>query len=96
MPQPICQCQTTPKEDERITTVTLEMPLGLLKQLEEAAALQGGDYREMLLCFVRDGLDNSSFKVKREQFVKHVREILAKHGIKPTGVDEEVFNKILY
>ncbi len=95
MPQPICECQTTPKEDER-TTVTLEMPVGLLKQLEEAAALQGTDYREMALCFLRDGVGNSSFKVKREQFVKHVREILEKHGVKPTEVEEEVFNKILY
>lgn len=95
MPQPICECQTTPKEDER-TTVSLEMPVGLLKQVEEAAALQGIDSREMLLCFVRDGVSTSSFKVKREQFVKHVRGILEKHGITPTAVEEEVFNKILY
>ncbi len=95
MPQPICECQTTPKEEER-TTLTLEMPVGLLKQLEAAATLQGTDYREMALCFLRDGVSSSGFKVKREQFVKHVREILEKHGVKPTEVEEEVFNKILY
>lgn len=95
MPQPICDCQTAPKEDER-TTVTLEMPTVLLRQLEEAATLQGTDYQEMLLCFLRDGLGARNFKVKREQFVQHIREILAKHGVKPTDIEEDVFNKILY
>ncbi|MEW6594056.1 MAG: hypothetical protein AB1413_04205 [Thermodesulfobacteriota bacterium] len=91
----VCQCQKSAKEGEQTTPVTLEMPVGLLRQLEEAAAVEGGDYREVLLCYARQGLAGSSAKLKREQFVEHAREVLQRHGVQ-TNVLDEIFSKFLY
>jgi hypothetical protein len=95
MQQTVCQCQSSAKEGAEVTTVTLEMPVGLRKQLEEAAAVEGSDYREVLLCYARQGLAGSSAKLKREQFVEHAREVLTRHGVQ-TNVLDEIFSKFLY
>ncbi len=94
MNETLCQCQTTPDAHER-TTITMEIPVGLLKQLQEAAALAGTDYQALLRCYAQQGLINSSAKLKRGQFAEHAREVLKNHGVHSSAI-EEIFNKFLY
>ena len=95
MKETLCQCQTTQAENDRTTPITLEIPAGLLGQLQEAAALAGTDHHSLLLCYARQGLIDSGAQLKRGQFVEHVKEALESHGIQ-TNVIEEIFSKFLY
>lgn len=95
MKETLCQCQTTQAENDRTTTLTLDIPVVLLEQLQEAAALAGTNHQSLLLCYARDGLINSGAQLKRGQFVEHVKEALEKHGVQ-TNVIEEIFRKFLY
>ncbi len=95
MKETLCQCQTTQAENDRTTTITMEIPVVLLGQLQEAAALAGTDHLSLLICYARQGLINSGTQLKRGLFVEHVKEALEKHGIQ-TNVIEEIFSKFLY
>lgn len=94
MKETLCQCQTNRGETDH-TTITMEIPATLLDQLQEAATLAGTDYRDLLICYAREGLINSGAQLKRGQFVEHVRDVLEKHGVKTNAI-EEIFKKILY
>ncbi len=77
------------------TSVTLEMPVVLVEKLQEAAALDGTDYRAIINCYIEQGLSNSMPEVKRLQFKEHVKEIMEKQGIQTKSVDE-VLRKIQF
>lgn len=95
MKETLCQCRTTPAENDRATTLTMEIPVGLLGELREAAALAGTDHRSLLICYARQGLIDSGAQLKRGRFVEHVREVLERHGVHPKAV-EEIFSKFPY
>ena len=95
MKETLCQCQTTPNENDRTTAITMEIPVGLLEQLQEAAAVAKTDYQSLLLCYAKQGLIDSGAQLKRGQFVEHVKDVLKKHGVQ-TNVIEEIFSKFLY
>ena len=94
MKETLCQCQTNRGGNDH-TSITMEIPVNLLDQLQEAAALAGTDYRALLICYAREGLINSGAQLKRGLFVEHVRDVLEKHGVKTNAI-EDIFKKILY
>lgn len=95
MKETLCQCQTTPNENDRATAITVTIPVDLLEQLRKAAALEGTDQQSLLICYARQGLIDSGAQLKRGQFVERAREVLEKHGVQ-TDVIEEIFSKFLY
>jgi len=94
MKENICQCQTTSDNTNR-ASFTLEIPVDLLGQLKEAAALAKTDVHSLILCFAQQGLTNSSVQLQRLQFLTHAKDVLAKHGVHNKTIDE-IFDKISY
>lgn len=81
--------------DQPTISITLEMPVELVENLKEAAALDGTDYREIINCYVQQGLQDSRSAVQRLRFEEHAKEILEKHGVQTTAVDE-ILDKIQF
>lgn len=71
------------------------MPVELVEKLKEAATLDGTDYQAIINCYVQQGLSNNMAELKRLQFEKHAKEILAKQGIHSNVVDE-ILSKIQF
>ena len=94
MKESICKIEPTSDEKNR-TPLTLEMPVDLMQQLTEAATLADTDVQSLAICYVQQGLTNSSTDLKREQFLLHTKELLAKHGVHDT-TDEEILDKFLF
>lgn len=94
MRENICQCQTT-SDEKGHTPLTLEIPVDLLGQLTEAAALAETDIPSLVICYVRQGLINSSAELKKQQFLTHAKDVLEKHGVQGITVDE-IFGKFPY
>lgn len=94
MKESICPCPTTPDNKDR-APLTLEIPVDLLEQLKEAAALAQTDLHALIICYAQQGLINSSDQLKRQQFLIHAKDILAEHGIHNKTI-EDIFDKISY
>lgn len=89
-----CPCQTTSNNKDH-TPLTLEVPIDLLGQLKEAAALAETDLHSLILCYAQQGLINSSAQLKRQQFLTHAKDVLAEHGVHDKTI-EEIFRKFPY
>jgi hypothetical protein len=92
MKENMCQCQTNSGGNDPIS---LTIPVDLLKQLQEAAALAKTDLHSLILCYAQQGLTNSSAQLKRQQFLTHAKDVLAEHGIHDKTI-EEIFGKFPY
>jgi hypothetical protein len=88
------KCEITPGS-EQTTTLTLEVPLRLMEQVKEVAALEGVEYQDVVRCFVQQGVINNSVEVKRKEFAEHAKEVLVSHGVSPKAI-EQIFYKFLY
>ncbi len=94
MKENMCQCQA-PSEKNDSTPLTLNIPAELLKQLQEAAAMEKMDILSLILCYTEQGLINSSSQLKRQQFLTHAKDTLEKHGVHNKTI-EEIFSKLPY
>lgn len=94
MKENTCQCQMTSDNKDR-APLTLEIPVDLLGQLKEAAALAKTDLLSLILCYAQQGLINSSAQLKRQQFLTHAKDVLAAHGVHDKTI-EEIFGKFPY
>ena len=94
MKEKLCQMPSD-YVDQPTITITLEMPVELVENLKEAAALDGTDYRAIINCYVQQGLQDSRADVQRLKFEEHAKEILEKHGVQSIAVDE-ILDKIQF
>lgn len=90
-----CQCQTTATGNAPSTSLTIEIPADLLKQLQETASLTGTDLQSLVVGYLRQGLPSSETQLKLGRFTEHAKGVLEKHGIQ-ANVIEEIFTKFLY
>lgn len=94
MKDSICQCQAT-SEMKDLSQVTLNVPVDLLRQLTEAAALAETDVQSLIICYAQQGLENSSAGLKLQHFLTHAKDVLEKHGVQDITV-KEIFGKFPY
>jgi hypothetical protein len=94
MKERICQLNAA-SVGQPTTTITLAVPVNLLKQVEETAELEGCDVTTIINCLVQEGLNNSSSTIKRMQFADHAKDVLINQGIEQQAIDQ-IFNKLLF
>ncbi|SDP53910.1 hypothetical protein [Desulforhopalus singaporensis] len=94
MKERLCQM---PSEyaDQPTVTITLEIPAKLLEEVKEAAVLDETDYKQIINCYIQQGLSESRSEVKRMKFEEHAKEILTRHGVDSTAVDE-ILHKVQF
>ena len=88
-------CTTSPKSSDRTVSVTLDIPVDLLEQVQEAANFDDTSYQSLMVCFVQQGLLDSKGEVKRMQFSEQAKKLLEKHGVHDNAI-EEIFAKFQY
>ena len=94
MKERICQLNAA-YFGQPMTTISVAMPVSLLKQVEESAELEGSNATTIINCLVQEGLSNSSATIKRMQFADHAKDVLQKQGIQQQAIDE-IFKKLLF
>lgn len=94
MKENICQMNTE-YAGRPTTTISLELPVELLEYVNKTAALEGTDAGTIINCFVQQGLINSRATIKRLEFAEHAKDVMQKHGIHQSAINE-IFTKLLF
>ncbi|MCD6390198.1 MAG: hypothetical protein J7L69_12365 [Desulfobulbaceae bacterium] len=70
--------------------VCLKLPAELMEGLKDVASVSGMTQDELITLYVAEGISNAMPKVKRQLFFNRTKEILAKHNVPSSAVDEIV------
>jgi hypothetical protein len=90
-------CQMTSKfAGQPTTSVMLEIPIELLEQVKQAAALEKSDYQALINCYIHHGLADSQAQVKWKLFTEHAKEVLEKHNVQSDTIAEVFNSKFLH